>query len=73
MPGLSLFHAREFETDALVISEVEPEHTGKYLFSLPEPAEAPQAEAQAMETPEERAVRQICDNRCFGPYGETIE
>src|SRR5208337_1627190 len=56
MPGLSLLHVRELCAHALVVVRVEPEHAGKYLLRVPQAAEAPQAEAVAVEAPEEGAV-----------------
>lgn len=40
----------------LVVVWIEPEHTGKHLLCLPEASEAPHAEAQAVEAPEEGPV-----------------
>ena len=56
MPGLSLFHVVEVRTCTLVVGRIEPEHTGKYLFCFPEPAEPPQAEAVTVQTAEERSI-----------------
>jgi len=56
MPGLSLFHVVEVKTHALVVRGIEPEHASKYFFRVPEPAEAPQAEAVAVKAAEERSV-----------------
>ena len=56
MPGPSLSHVFEAGAYALVIGRTEPEHAGKHLFRIPRPAEAPQADTVAVETPEEGAV-----------------
>ena len=56
MPGLSLLHVRELGAHALVVVRVEPEHTGEHFLCLPQAAEAPHAEAVAVEAPEEGAV-----------------
>ena len=56
MPGLPLLNIGELKAGALVICGVEPKYTSEHLFGIPEPAEAPQAEAIAVEAAEERTV-----------------
>ena len=60
MPCCSFFHVIEVKPRTLVVGRIEPEHAGKHFFCVPEPAEAPEAEAVAVETAEEGTVVGTC-------------
>ena len=56
MPSFSFAHRVNEKADTLVVRGVEPEHAGKNIVGFFEPAEPPQAETVAMQTPEEGTV-----------------
>ena len=56
MPNPPFSDLSQQKTCTLVVSRIEPEHPGKYLFCFPDPTEPPQAEAVTMQTAEERSI-----------------